>query len=343
MIKMPSIGLPVALYELPLQPTGASVADLLHGLLLADDLTEALVHRLTINTMMDPSMAGRTDAGDIPGIVRSTVAHPADVVRLQVWLTIRAKEWSCLPAALADPSSPGKHIATDRLAALVDAPAGAFGRLLVAGVRSGHGSESESSQIEPALSLICIGLRRLGLGDRLDRHQVEDDRAPHVPEAVRRRFSGGILADELTKEAQQPRSIFLLEEEQVFAICDVVSDRFITISKGHIAYLTFTEVAKYLAILSPAIFITMLKATFAGDGEDDRILRWHDDSALALTTVGLVKVTPTVVSAAADEVPKGHQALPGVELADHRNSPPARHPLSLRRDMPAEAIALNVR
>jgi hypothetical protein len=343
MIMMPSIERPVALYELSLQATGASVADLLHGLLLADDLTEALVHRLTINTMMDPSMAGRTDARDIPGIVGPTVAHPADVVRLQVWLAIQAKERSCLSAALADPSSPGKDIATDRLAALVDAPAGALGRLLVAGIRSGHGSASESSQIELSLSLIRIGFRRLGLGDRLDRHQVEDDRAPHVPEAVRRRFSGRILADELTKEAQQPRSILLLEEEQVFAICDVVSDRFIAIGEGHVAYLTFTEVAEHLAVLGPAIVIAMLKATFAGDGKDDRILRWHDDSALALTTVGLVKVTATVVSAAADEVPKGHQALPGVELADHRNSALARHPLSFRRNMPAEAIALNVR
>ncbi|WP_247883798.1 hypothetical protein [Azospirillum sp. B21] len=343
MIKMPSIGRPVALYELPLQPTGAMAADLLHGLLLADDFTEALVHRLTINTMMDPSMASRTDAGDIPGIVGSTVAHPADVVRLQVWLAIQAKEWSCLPAALADPSCPGKDIPTDRLAALVDAPAGALGRLLIAGVRSGHGSAAESSQIEPALSLICIGLRRFGLGDRLDRHQVEDDRAPHFPETVGRRFPGGILANELTKEAQQPGSILLLEKEQILSISDMIADRFIATSEGHIALLTFTEVAEHLAIGGPAIVIAMLKATFAGHGEDDRILGWHDDSALALTTVGLVKVTATVVSAAADEVPKGHQALPGVELADHRNSLLARHPLSLRRDMPAEVIALNVR
>lgn len=343
MIMMPSIRLPVALYELPLQPRGASIADLLHGLLLPDDLTEALVHRLTINTMMDPSMAGRTDAGDIPGIVRSTVAHPADVVRLQVWLAIQAKEWSCLPAALADTSSPGKDIATDRLAAMVDAAAGALGRFLVAGVRSGHCSASESSQIEPALSLITIGFRRVGLGDRLERHQVEDDRAPYVPETVGRRFSGGVYADEFTEETQQPSSILLLEKEQVFSISDMISDRFVATSEGHIALLAFTEVAEHLAIGGPAIVIAVLEAAFPGDGEDDRILRRCDDAALALTVVVLMEIASAVVSTSTDEVPKGHQALSGVELADHRNSIFARHPLSLRRDMPAEAIALNVR
>ncbi|MCW2242759.1 hypothetical protein M2351_007420 [Azospirillum canadense] len=273
---------------------------------LEDRLAQGVVDLLAIRAMMDAPMAGRAHPSDVARIVRPTVAHTSDVMGFQVRFAVSSNEGRGAPAALADPSGPGEHIAAYRLTALVDAPARAFDRLFVAGGCSFHCSAPESSQMETGRVGVWLRLRSVHIVERFDRHQVEDDPAPHVPKAVWCRFSGCVHTDELAEKPKHPGPILLLEKEQILPLGDVIADRFVPRGEGHIAFLTFTEVAEHLTIVGPAIVIAVLEAALSGDCKYDRMLRGCDDSALALTAVRLVEIAPAIVAMITDEVPEGH-------------------------------------
>nr|WP_246472516.1 hypothetical protein [Azospirillum tabaci] len=292
-----------------------------HGILkMQDCLTQSLVDVLAIRAMMDTSMAGWAYPSNVARIVWTTVAHASDVMWLQVWFTISSHEWSRRLAALADAGGTREHISAHHLAALVNTPPSAFGWLLFTSRRSFHCGTPKCSQIEPTGAVVTLRFRSVSLLEPLHRNQVEDDPTPHVPTTIWCRFSGCAHTDELAEKPQHPRTMLLLEKEQILSLGDMIADGFVPRGEGHIAFLAFAEVAENLAILGPTIEIAVLDAAYPGDRKYDWVLRRRNDAALALTAVGIMEIAPAIVTTITDEVPKGHVRSLELGLCGHASS-----------------------
>lgn len=241
---------------------------------------------------MSPPVAVWAKCYYIPWIVRSSIGDPSNMVGLKIGGASRAKEWRRRTAVFAGAGRPSKDVVSHIRGPLINGASTRF--TFQHGSCCGVSTSSKQTEVlgrgrrELFLCVVCHSIKR---------PQLEDNRFSEFPFAIAAIFEVPALADHFVLEDDMPGAILLFEEQQGPSIDKVICDRFVSTCQGHVTRLAFTEVLNQ-AIGVLAIIVAELKPTLSTDDEYNRVLRWGDDSALALPAEANMNVLAAIVGSA---------------------------------------------
>ena len=253
------------------------------------------VVRLAVRPGMHSPVAIRAERDHEPWIVGATVAHPADVMGLEIGTAVGSAERCRCRASFAATSGSGEHVVSHVPAAFE----GSARR-----DRTRHPRACCSESAFPKLNDRHVPQRLLSECrlDAVESSQLEDVCSAQLALSVRRLALQNALANPFALVAKAPGSAQFSKEQKRFATLRVGRDREVSNSHLHIAELTFPEVFKD-SIRAQCVAVPVLLALFARDHDHERMTLGRDDSALLLACIAGVNVFTSVVGAPSLEGP----------------------------------------
>ncbi len=235
---------------------------------------EGIIVCFAIDACVYFTMAVGTKCDDVSRMVRTSVAHPADMVRLQVWSAILSVEGSFPLTSFAFPFCASENEIPNVNAPLINGALPHTRCLLI--YRGGRQGPPKKFLKIDANFLCRIFFDRFDYS--FQRSKLEDDSLSLSTVITRGRFPAVGFAYHLVNKLKP--TLHHLEEKQTLAVYRVLRDGFVTPVERHVSGLAFAKILEY-AIVAKAIIVTVLLAGLASNDENDgEVLRSNDPTSL---------------------------------------------------------------
>lgn len=246
-----------------------------------------------IMTEMRSAVAIGTKRDNVPRVIWAAVRNPSNMMGLKIRGASRAEKRSRCLAVFACACGPREDVVSNVGRSLIDRSCARF-----AG-DSRFSSGVRASPQDVYVHRFCGWQLLLGqIHDRIERAQFEDDCLSRISVAVLPVLVVPTLADHFVFEYDMPRGMLLLEEQEGLPVGQVVCDRLVAASQGHVTLLAFAEVL-YQSVGMLSVIIAELEAALSADHKNYRMLGGGDNPALPLATEPGVYVVAAIVSSAA--------------------------------------------
>jgi hypothetical protein len=250
-----------------------------------------------ISSRMNSSVAIRAKRNDVPRIVGATIGHSSNVMRFQVWNSIRTKKGGRGFAPFAIAHSSGNDIVTNISTAFENSSRHL--RFAWAVFRRLHGLFAHCCEIRRRHSDCRRDLFN-DLDNASDGPQLKDDGVSDIVFTIWRAFDVVRVIDKLILKSEA--GFCFGKKKQALTVNGVVRYCFVAGANGHVADLAFAKVFKH-TIRTPSVSIAVFKAFLAGNDNDQSMLGRRDDAALLLAPIRCVNVFAPIVNTAALKAP----------------------------------------
>lgn len=314
---MPGVGrcaqveLDAPLYRRTMGNRGAPSTCLgLLGFGFANNFDQAICKALLVRTIMRPAVAVWADTDDEANVVRSSIAQAPNVVSFKVGTAMRGYERGRIFACLAIPLCALEDIVAHVAAALVDRSH------RLSWLRLGWSTRSNRSPTQ-LLEINAWG-RRLSDVIRFQvqlpqGRELENDSLPllTIHPILRLELPAG--TGEQSLKANGSAAGFLREDEQVFAILSMITNRSVAADHEHVTVLALPGVPEGAVVLVP-VLVANQPGTVTRENEDAGRVCGSRYATLLLTAEAAVDVFATIVVLVNDERPMHPKMMHGVAV-----------------------------